>query len=249
MEGQLVPLTVLPSKGKPYPQDMEIYVKPLSVKQQMDMDRFGISQAEYYQILLNGVTIRGDFDKADLLFYDVHFIDLIRRLYTFDPEEKITIKDVSCSNPYCTGKIKVEFFTSELETTDFPDDIYGKQFTFSDGLTITVSPITIADFLEMSRQYITNKKGTMSDTLIAYFAFCTQSIEGRQFKDLDHMRRFLMDYFSNLYLHKDVKILRQIEKETISTVKPIKAICPECGENVEVEVTPSTTFWQGDEDL
>ena len=249
MEGQLISLLQLPSKGKQYPQDIEIYVKPLAIKDQMDMDRYGISQAEYYQILLNGITIKGDFNKEDLLFYDVHFMDLVRRLFTFDPEEKITIKDVMCSNPYCDGKIKVDFLTSELECTDFPEDIFGKEFTFTDGLTITVSPITIAEFLDMSRQYITNKQGTMSETLIAYFAFCTKSVKDRQFKDEAHMRRFLMDYYANLYKHKDVKILRKIESETTSKVKPIKAICPSCGENMEVEVNPSVTFWQGDEDI
>ena len=249
MEGQLVPLAQLPSKGKPYPDDIEIYVRPLKIKEQMDMDRFGVSQAEYYQILLNGITIRGDFDKADLLFYDVHFLDLIRRLYTFDPEEEIMIKDIDCSNPYCDGKLKVTFFTSQLECTDFPDDVYNKEYTFSDGLTIVTSPITIEEFLDMSRQYITNKKGTMSDTLIAYFTYCTKSVKDRQFKDLKHMRLFLMGYFSDLYKHKDIKILRQIEEETTSKVKPIKAICPTCGENMEVQVTPSMTFWQSDEDL
>ena len=117
MDGQLVSLEQLPSKGKPYPKDIEIYVRPLPIKQQMDMDRYGVSQAEYYQILLDGVTIKGgdgEFSKYDLLFYDVHFIDLVRRLFTFDPEEKITIKDVACSNPFCDGKIKVEFMTGEL---------------------------------------------------------------------------------------------------------------------------------------
>ena len=70
MEGQLVALDVLPSKGEIYPKDIEIYVKPLSIKQQMDMDRYGISQAEYYQLLLNGITVRGEYDKNNLLFYD-----------------------------------------------------------------------------------------------------------------------------------------------------------------------------------
>ena len=67
MEGQLIPLTQLPSKGKPYPKDIEIYVQPLVIKDQMDMDRYGVSQAEYYQILLDGITIKGDYDKGDLL--------------------------------------------------------------------------------------------------------------------------------------------------------------------------------------
>lgn len=249
MEGQLVALSQLPSKGKTYPKDIEIYVRPLSVKQQMDMDRYGVSQAEYYQILLSGITIRGDFDKNELLFYDVHFLDLVRRLYTFDPEEKISVKNVHCSNPYCNGELNVEFLTAEIECTDFAEDIFGKEFTFTDGLTISVSPLTISDYIEMSRQYITNKKGTMSDVLIAYFAFCVKSVKDRQFKDMAHMRRFLMDYFSNLYKNKDVKILRKIEEETVSSVKPRLAICPVCGENVEVTVTPSSSFWQDDESV
>lgn len=249
MEGQLVALNMLPSKGKLYPEDIEIYVRPLSIKQQMDMDRYGISQAEYYQLLLNGITIRGDYDKNELLFYDVHFLDLVRRLFTFDPEEKISIKNIACSNPYCNGELRLDFFTSELECTDYKDDIYGKEFTFTDGLSIVVSPITVTDYIEMSRQYITNKKGSLSDVLMAYFAFCVQEVKERQFKDKEHMRRFLVEYFSNLYKNKDIKILRTIEKETISSVKPKTVICPVCGENVEVTVTPSASFWQGDEDI
>jgi len=249
MDGQLISLEQLPSKGKFYPKDIEIYVKPLPIKQQMDMDRYGISQAEYYQILLDGITIRGDFDKNQLFFYDVHFLDLVRRLFTFDPEERITMRDIPCTNPYCEEKLRAEFFTNSLECTDFPDDIFNKEFTFSDGLTIVVAPLTITEFIDMSKQYITNKKGTMSDTLIAYFAYCTKQVKERQFKDTAHMRRFLMEYFANLYKHSDARILRQIERETVSKVKPITVICPSCGENVEVEVTPSQTFWQGDEDL
>lgn len=249
MDGQLVKLEQLPSKGKTYPDDIEIYVEPLHIRQQMDMDRYGVSQAEYYEILLKGIHIRGDFSVRDLLFYDVQFIDLVRRLFTFDPEERISIPNIQCTNPYCNGKAKVEFFTGELELTDFGEDIFGKEFTFSDGLTIEVSPITLDEFLEMSKKYITNKKGSIAETLIAYFTYCVKQVKDRQFKDVDHMRHFLMDYFSELYKHKDIQILRKLEKETISKVKPLVAICPECGENMEVEVTPSTSFWQGDEDL
>lgn len=248
MEGQLVSLACLPTKGIKYPEDIEIYVKPLSTREQMDMDRFGISQAEYYQILLNGITIRGDFDKNDLFFYDVHFLDLIRRLYTFDVEEEIRVKDYPCSNPYCTGKIDVSFLTHELECTDIPEDIYDKEYTFSDGLTVVIYPLTIRDFLSMSREYITNKEGKVSDTLLAYFAYCTKDVKDRTFKDRKHMLRFLMDYYGSLCKHKDAKILRDIETKTVSSVKPIKVICPKCGENMEVEVTPSMTFWQ-DEDI
>ena len=83
MEGQLIPLTQLPSKGKPYPKDIEIYVQPLVIKDQMDMDRYGVSQAEYYQILLNGITVRGAFDKADLFYF------LAKLLYKRVKEKKI----------------------------------------------------------------------------------------------------------------------------------------------------------------
>ena len=138
MEGQVVSLLQLPSKGLKYPKDIEIYVRPLSVKQQMDMDRFGVTQAEYYRILLNGITIHGDFDKQDLFFYDVHFLDLVRRLFTFDPEEKISVRNIECTNPYCNGKVNIDFMTSELHCTDFNEDIFDKEFTFSDGLTVVI---------------------------------------------------------------------------------------------------------------
>ena len=249
MEGQLVKLTDLPSKGVKYPQDIEIYVRPLSIKQQMDMDRYGVSQAEYYNILLNGIAIHGDFNKYDLLFYDVHFLDFVRRLFTFDPEEQISVKNIDCSNPYCNGKVSASFYTHEIHMTDIPEEIFNKEFTFSDGLTVVVYPLSIGDFIDMSREYITNKQGSMSDTLMAYFTYCIKEVKERTFKDRVHMRRFLMDYFSNLYKHKDIKILRKIENETVSKVEPIKVICPNCGENMEVEVSPSMTFWQGDDDL
>ena len=45
MDGQLVRVDQLPSKGKVYPEDIEIYVKPLTIKEQMDMSRYGVSEA------------------------------------------------------------------------------------------------------------------------------------------------------------------------------------------------------------
>ena len=51
------------------------------------------------------------------------------------------------------------------------------------------------------------------------------------------------------FLPLGLKVLRKIENETVSKVEPIKVICPNCGENMEVEVSPSMTFWQGDDDL
>ena len=51
MDGQLIELWQLPSKGYSYPKDIEIYVKPLSIKEQIDMERYGISDAEYFNMI------------------------------------------------------------------------------------------------------------------------------------------------------------------------------------------------------
>ena len=57
MDGQRVDLLDLPSKGYSYPKDIEIYVRPLTIKEQIDMERYGISDAEYYNLILTGITI------------------------------------------------------------------------------------------------------------------------------------------------------------------------------------------------
>ena len=43
------------------------------------MDRYGITQAEYFQIILNGITIHGNFNKNNLLHADVQFMDIVRK--------------------------------------------------------------------------------------------------------------------------------------------------------------------------
>ena len=91
MDGQIVDLHQLPSKGIGYPKDIEIYVKPLSIKEQIDMERYGITDAEYFRMLLNGVTIHGDFNKNNLLHSDVQFLDVVRRLFSFDTKDKVNI--------------------------------------------------------------------------------------------------------------------------------------------------------------
>ena len=74
MDGQRVDFHYLPSHGVKYPDDIEIYVKPLSVKEQIDMERYGISDAECFQIILDGITIKGNFNKNNLLHSDTIFL-------------------------------------------------------------------------------------------------------------------------------------------------------------------------------
>ena len=78
MNGQQVRFDSLPSQGKLYPEDIEIYIRPVTIKEQIDMDRYGITQAEYYRKVLEGITIQGSFPKNKLLFHDVQLLDLER---------------------------------------------------------------------------------------------------------------------------------------------------------------------------
>jgi hypothetical protein len=112
MDGQRVDFNFLPSHGIKYPDDIEIYVEPLPIKQQIDMERYGISDAEYFEILLNGVHVHGNFPRNKLLHSDVQFLDVVRRLYTFDTSDSITIKDVECPYRNCDGKVDYTFKNS-----------------------------------------------------------------------------------------------------------------------------------------
>ena len=129
MDGQRVDFNFLPSHGVKYPDDIEIYVEPLPIKQQIDMERYGISDAEYFEILLNGVHVHGNFPRNKLLHSDVQFLDVVRRLYTFDTSDSITIKDVECPYRDCDGKVDYTFKINEIDFTASEDrhlfnDIY-----------------------------------------------------------------------------------------------------------------------------
>lgn len=242
MDGQFVSLESLPSKGKKYPEDIEIYVKPLSIKEQMDMSRYGVTEAEYFKILLNGISIRGDFPKNQLFFHDVQFLDLVRRLYTFDIEEQIQIEDVVCDT--CGESFKGSFHFHEIHFTDFSDDAFHQEYTFSDGTTICVEPIRIKDFIDAGRKYFSSKKFSITDIYLGYLVLCVTEVKDSIFKDKDLMQDFLYNYFGNLYMAKDKKILKEIEEKSVSFVEPLKLICPKCGEVVEVSVAPTTQFQQ-----
>ena len=133
MDGQRVDFNFLPSHGVKYPDDIEIYVEPLPIKQQIDMERYGISDAEYFEILLSGVHVRGNFPRNKLLHSDVQFLDVVRRLYTFDTSDSITIKDIECPYRDCGGKIDYTFKMNEIDFTEFNEDIFGKEFTLREG--------------------------------------------------------------------------------------------------------------------
>ena len=242
MDGQLVRTDMLPSKGQTYPEDIEIYVKPLTIKEQMDMSRYGVTEAEYFKILLDGISTRGGFPRNRLLFHDVQFLDLVRRLFTFDIEEEIKIEKITCQD--CNEEFDGSFKFQELEFTDFPEDAFEQEYTFSDGLQIKVAPILIKDFIDAGRKYFSAKKFSTTDIYLGYLVLCVTEVVDREFKTKEAMQDFLYNYFGELYMAKDKKILQIIEDKTVSFVKPIKLVCPKCGEVVEVSVSPTTSFQQ-----
>ena len=250
MDGQRVDLLQLPSKGYSYPKDIEIYIKPLSIKEQIDMERYGISDAEYFQMILNGITIHGDFNKRNLLHSDVQFVDVVRRLFSFDTKEKIKIEDCTCIYPDCRHKFSYEFTMDQIEFSEFNEDIFGKHFKFGEGteeeLEVVVSPITVAEYINMSREFRNHadKRNAMSAMYVDYMCGCIREIENRVFKNDRDRNAFLRNYIENLWSAKDKKVLQQIIDETIIKIQPFVLLCESCGRETEVVVSPTSNFQQ-----
>lgn len=242
--GQNVTLESLPSKGRNYPEDLEVFVKPLNIKEQMDMSRFGITEAEYFRVLLGGITVvsESNFPKNNLFLHDVQFLDFVRRLFTFDIEQEIQIPGITCRD--CGKEFNGKFMFHQLEFNDFTDEAFNQEYEFTDGLKIKAEPITIGRFMTAGRKYFSSKRFNVADIYLGYLALCVSEVEDRQFKDVEAMQDFLYDYFGGLYMAKDKKILEQMEENSVSLVKPFKLICPNCGEVVEVAVDPTTQFRQ-----
>lgn len=250
MNGQVVLLEQLPSRGFAYPDNIEIYVKPMTLREQIDMDRYGITQAEYFQTILNGVTISGNFNKNDLLHADVQFLDVVRRLYSFDTKDKIIIKDEPCMYPDCDNKFDFEFTMEQIEFTDFSKDIFGKHFIFGEGtdnpLEVTVSPLTVSEFIDMSKRIrnFTDRKNAVSNIFLEYCCTCIREVIGREFKNKQDRNSFLKGYLSELSSAADKKVAKAIEDETVIQIKPFKVLCENCGRETEVVVSPTSNFQQ-----
>lgn len=248
MEGKSVELNELPSRGFGYPKNIEIFVRPISVKEQIDMERYGISDAEYFRSILNGITIQGGFDKNELLHSDVQFLDIVRRLFSFDTKEKIRIEGCVCDN--CANKFNYEFRVSDISFSEFKEDIFGKHFILGEGtddeLEIVVSPVTVSEYISLSRQFRNNtdRRTAMSSMYTDYMCACIREVVGREFKSMKDRDSFLRDYINNIWSAKDKKILKNIADETVIKIEPFKLICDSCGRETEVEVTPTSNFQQ-----
>lgn len=260
-----VNMTWLPSQGKPYPEGIELAVSPLSIRERRLLE--GASQAEYYRNLLTGITVRGDFPKEQLLFHDVNFLDLVRRLFTFEKGKKITISNYVC--PHCGYEDnKVSFEFADLEFEDFQPDIFGKvevlkneegeevtvnipgkAYTFSDGMTVYARPMTVEDYIDMATKYLSNfnsarKNEKIADLYVALFSYMIVAVKEREYRDADARRAFIRDYIGSLYKDSDAQVLNQIENDMSIILKPVETNCAECGGKIEVYVNPQMTFQQ-----
>lgn len=250
MSGVTIPLEKLPSRGETYPSDMELIVHPITIKDQIDMDRYGISDTEYFQTLLKGVEIKGNFNKGSLFHSDVQFLDIVRRLICFDTKEDIVIEGCTCIYRDCQETFNYTFKIEDLEFEDFDKDIFNKTFKLKEGtedeLEFTVSPLTEDEYAVVSRNFnnYTDKKTQLSSMYTCYLCACIREVKGRTFKDLRDRNSFLTDYLDNITSNKDKKILKEIVDKTVIKLKPFKYKCPNCGRELEVQVTPNSNFQQ-----
>lgn len=270
-ETHAVNITWLPSRGRAYPDTLEIYVTPLTIKENKLLE--GASLAEYYRRMLDGVVLKGPaFKPKDLLFCDIQFLDLVRRIFSFEINKEITVVDYPCY--HCKTKdIKASFKLTDIEFSELKEELFGttksytdnetgevtevtipgKQYRFTDGTEIVVAPITVGDFIEMAAKYVSNAaedaafyNRQMTNAYIGSFTYLIKSITGKEFKDETAKREYLFNYIGDLYKNADKKVLEDIQADVSCDISPIKAICPNCDKEVEVYVHPSLTFRQDD---
>lgn len=264
-EAHPVNLTWLPSRGVPYPENMEILVSPITIRERRLLE--GTSTSQYYRALLDGISIEGaPFKKLDLIYADVQFLDLVRRIYSFESDKQIYVSDYNCE--HCgAADIRPKFNCTDIEFDDIKEEVFGKEKTltdaetgeevtqfvagkeykFSDGMTVVASPLTVGEYIDLATKYLSNISENkvaekMADLYIGEYTYLIKSIVGREFKDDNARREFLSDYLSVLFLDEDQEVLDTMEADCTSIMKPIKFNCPECGEELEVYVTPTMRF-------
>lgn len=261
-----VPFDILPSKGVPYPDNIEILVAPVRIRERRQLE--GATQATYYEKMLEGIQINGgQFDKKQLLFADVQFLDLVRRIHSFSLDKEIQIKEYRC--PHCGETSEVSFKFEEIEFRDLPVDIFetvkrgtddetgepieikypGKIYKFSDGLEVVVAPLTVGEYIDLATRYMSNVTeknmiNKMADVYIAQFSYLIKEVIGQTFISDDFRRKFLYDYVSNLYKVEDEQLLSKIEDDTVVDIIPINRSCSNCGGPMEVYVQASLSFQQ-----
>ena len=215
-----VPFDILPSKGVPYPDNIEILVAPVIIRERRQLE--GATQATYYEKLLEGIQINGGpFDKKQLLFADVQFLDLVRRIHSFSLDKEININEYRSIN--CGEVSEVSFKFEEIEFEDFVPDIFetikkgtddetgepieikypGKLYKFSDGLEVVATPLTVGDYIDLAIKYLSNVTeknmvNKMADVYIAKFSYLIKEVIGQSFVSDDFRRKFVYEYISNL---------------------------------------------------
>jgi ribosomal protein S27E len=254
INGKQINLSDLPSKGLTYGElNFEIFVRPMTAKEEMatHLERFGVTKASYYDNLLDNIIVNGDFNKKTLLFGDIQYIDLIRRLFTFELDELIYIKDITCES--CGKILEISFMHANdgkckhyVEFEDYKEECFNKTYIFSDGVEVTITPVTMDRFIKISRKYLSNAKNEESsnDYLFGYLAASVVESKGKTFESVDSMQTFFMKYFKDLYKYKDKQLLNKIDKDICVVAKPFQVECEHCSNVMEVDLEPTMRFHQ-----
>ncbi len=257
IEGKSISVLDLPSKGYGYDtKDFEIFVKPLTLKEEMatSLERMGTTKSSYYENLLDSIEIKGNFDKRNLFYIDVQYIDLGRRLFSFELDEEIKVAEAyKCS--FCKSTLDFSFKYEELIFSDLEEGNIGKELTFSDGLTIKIKPVSMKMFLKVVREHLTNANPdkeiqNLSNFIYAYRACAVYEVHDskdnikREFQSLEHMYKFMYEYLCSRYKNKDSKVMEELDKNITSTLLPLERKCQKCGEKQEVTLEPHARFQQ-----
>lgn len=108
-----IPKSILPSKGIPYPENTEIWITPLSLLKQEQLKY--CNQEDYYLNILEGIYLSKNMidKKWQLLFADVQNLDLLRRLFVFDINRNLIVKNYICGQ--CGKYNDISFKIDEIK--------------------------------------------------------------------------------------------------------------------------------------
>lgn len=213
----------LPSHGLSYPDGYSISYRPYVFG---EIKRVSGSQTGFLdlaKIVLRGLNT--SFDVGDLTYYDFLNIALKRKLSTLG-DSKVVVsmrcphKDCGAENSYeidvAPNKCDIEFW--DLDYTDLPISVDMKLSGDVEFKTYEFSPLTIRGYLELERD------GKSKDDIARLAKQCVNV----PFEEAYHK-------FSRAQ-YDDMQLLDIIEEKLFHGIKPIEAVCANCGRNVLIRL-------------
>ena len=201
----------LPSKKLPYP-DIEVSVRPLTWAEEKALAQ---TKSISEQIKLVGRGIHSTVPLLDLTSGDFEYLVLMRRLVSYG-DESFNMTHV-CKK--CGSKHTTEIKTSDIDIQELP--INKLPVVIEDsatGLVLEMGPLSMRDFI---READNPKRADVE-----------QRIYACMFKNMSKQEAM------KLLNEADAALGQYIEEvaseNLLHRVKPMKAVCPDCGEEYEV---------------